>query len=100
MFKSGLFFNAVALPYDLLTRHPVWEQHCARMAAELPTGAEHILDLGCGPGNSTAHLGPGAIGGDCSLAMLRRAPRPGPPLKLAALAPAPRPLPPGPTDPV
>src|SRR5258708_33973777 len=83
MIKSGMLFDAVALPYALLTRHPVWERHCARMAAELPTGAEHILDLGCGPGNSTAHLGPGAIGGDCSLAMLRRARPRGPRMKLA-----------------
>ena len=85
MFKSGVLFDAVALPYDLLTRHPVWERHCARMAAELPTGAEHILDLGCGPGNSTAHLGAGAIGGDCSLAMLRRARRRQSRMKLACL---------------
>jgi ubiquinone/menaquinone biosynthesis C-methylase UbiE len=92
MIKAGMLFDAVALPYDLLTRHPVWERHCARMAAELPTGAEHILDLGCGPGNSTAHLGPGAIGGDCSLAMLRRARRRGPRMKLACLDAAALPL--------
>src|SRR5229473_4310484 len=63
MLHSGILFDAVALPYDLLTRHPIWERHCAQMAAALPAGAQRILDLGCGPGNSTAHLGPGAWGG-------------------------------------
>src|SRR5216684_344565 len=72
MLHSGILFDAVALPYDLLTRHPIWERHCAQMAAALPAGAQRILDLGCGPGNSTAHLGPGAWGGDYSLAMLHR----------------------------
>jgi ubiquinone/menaquinone biosynthesis C-methylase UbiE len=73
MLRSSVIFDALALPYELLTHHPVWEQHCARMARELPPGARLVLDLGCGPGNSTVHLPPSAIGGDCSLAMLRRA---------------------------
>ena len=79
MIRSGLFFQAVALPYELLTRHPIWEEHCAQMARELPAGARRVLDLGCGPGNSTTHLrsavGPGAIGADYAMAMLTRARR-------------------------
>jgi ubiquinone/menaquinone biosynthesis C-methylase UbiE len=81
MFRSGALFDAVALPYELLTRHPVWERHCAQMATERPAGARLVLDLGCGPGNSTVHLrdaaGAGAFGGDFSMAMLRRARRRG-----------------------
>src|SRR5690349_6936088 len=73
MLRSDLFFRATALPYRLLTRHPVWERHCARMALELPPGAARILDLGCGPANSTAHLGRGAVGGDRAMPMLRLA---------------------------
>src|SRR2546428_1904556 len=79
MLHSGALFDAVALPYELLTRHPVWERHCAQMATELPDGARLVLDLGCGPGNSTVHLrqaiGSGALGGDFSMSMLRRARR-------------------------
>jgi len=89
MVRSGRVFQAVALPYELLTRHPVWERHCAQMATELPAGARRVLDLGCGPGNSTVHLrdaiGGGAIGGDFALAMLRRAHRRQPLLALACL---------------
>ena len=77
MLRSHRVFDATALPYDLLTRHPVWERHCAAMARELPSGARLVLDLGCGPGNSTSHLrkavGAGATGLDLSRAMLRRA---------------------------
>jgi ubiquinone/menaquinone biosynthesis C-methylase UbiE len=89
MFRSSSFFHAVALPYELLTRHPVWENHCARMARELPEGARWVLDLGCGPGNSTAHLrgavGAGVVGADSARAMLSRARRrvPGLPLLCA-----------------
>jgi len=75
MVRSSRLFEAVALPYELLTRHAVWERHCARMAEELPAGARRILDLGCGPGNSTAQLPAGAIGGDRAVTMLRRARR-------------------------
>src|SRR5260370_21509621 len=77
MLHSGILFDSVALPYALLTSHPVWERHCAQMAVELPAGAQRILDLGCGPGNSTAPFGPGALGGDYSLAMLHLSERPG-----------------------
>jgi ubiquinone/menaquinone biosynthesis C-methylase UbiE len=85
MLRSSLVFQAAALPYELLTRHPIWERHCARMAQELPAGARHVLDLGCGPGNSTRQLPPGAIGGDQALAMLRRARRRAPGMPLACL---------------
>jgi demethylmenaquinone methyltransferase/2-methoxy-6-polyprenyl-1,4-benzoquinol methylase len=79
MLHSGLLFKAVALPYELVTRHPVWERHCAQMATRLPTGARRVLDLGCGPGNSTTHLraaiGAGTIGADYAFPMLKRAHR-------------------------
>lgn len=86
MLHSGPFFHAVARPYELLTRHRVWEEHCAQMARELPPAARRVVDLGCGPGNSTAHLrsaiGAGAIGIDPARAMLARARRRGPDLSL------------------
>jgi ubiquinone/menaquinone biosynthesis C-methylase UbiE len=79
MLRPERLFHAVALPYELITRNAVWERHCARMAAELPEGARLVLDVGCGPGNSTAHLrasiGAGAIGLDPAAAMLKRARR-------------------------
>jgi ubiquinone/menaquinone biosynthesis C-methylase UbiE len=80
MLKSSELFHAVALPYELITRTRVWEEHCARMAHELPADSRYVLDVGCGPGNSTVHLPPGAIGGDHALAMLRRARKRGVPL--------------------
>jgi ubiquinone/menaquinone biosynthesis C-methylase UbiE len=82
MLRSSAVFQAVALPYEMLTRHPIWERNCARMARELPAGARLIVDLGCGPGSSIRQLPPGAIGGDHALSMLRRARRrlPGAPL--------------------
>ena len=84
MFRSTIVFELASLPYELLASAPVWERHCAQMAAELPPGARLVLDLGCGPGNSTAHLrasiGRGAIGGDYAMPMLRRARRRGVPL--------------------
>jgi len=81
MLRSSRIFALTSLPYELLASAPVWERHCAEMAAQLPPGARHVLDLGCGPGNSTAHLrdavGPGAVGGDFAMPMLRRARRRG-----------------------
>ncbi len=75
--RSTLIFEFAALPYELLASAPVWDRHCAEMAEQLPPGARRVLDLGCGPGNSTVHLrdrvGPGAFGGDFALPMLRRA---------------------------
>jgi ubiquinone/menaquinone biosynthesis C-methylase UbiE len=85
MLRSSLLFDAVALPYELLTRHSVWERHCARMADELPAEARRILDLGCGPGNSTLQLPAGAIGADQALSMLRRARRRQPRMPLLCL---------------
>src|SRR6266436_4722204 len=85
MLRSSALFQAVALPYELLTRHPVWRRHCARMALELPPGARHILDLGCGPGNSTIQLPAGAIGADHALSMLHRARRREPRMPLLCL---------------
>jgi ubiquinone/menaquinone biosynthesis C-methylase UbiE len=85
MLRSSLVFQAAALPYELLTRHPVWERHCARMAQQLPPGARRLLDLGCGPGNSTERLPAGAIGGDCAVTMLRRARRRAPRMPLVCL---------------
>jgi ubiquinone/menaquinone biosynthesis C-methylase UbiE len=85
MLRSSVFFDAVARPYELLTRHPVWEEHCARMARLLPPAARLVLDVGCGPGNSTVHLPRGAIGGDAALSMLRRARQRSPALPLVAL---------------
>lgn len=80
MLKSSELFHAVALPYELITRTRVWEEHCAKMAHELPADSRYVLDVGCGPGNSTVHLPPGSIGGDHALAMLRRARKRGVPL--------------------
>ena len=89
MLGTEPFFGLVALPYEVLTRHPVWERHCAWMATRLPTGARTVLDLGCGPGNSTVHLreavGAGAVGGDLAFSMLRRARRREPALPLVCL---------------
>jgi demethylmenaquinone methyltransferase / 2-methoxy-6-polyprenyl-1,4-benzoquinol methylase len=98
MLRSASVFRAVALPYELLTRHPVWERQCARMALELPAGARHILDVGCGPGNSTVHLPAGAVGGDPALSMLRRARRRAPALPVVALDAGALPMPTGSLD--
>ncbi len=92
MLRSSLVFQAVALPYELLTSHPVWQRHCARMALELPAGARLVLDLGCGPGYSIAHLPPGSIGGDPALAMLHRARKRAPGAPLVCLDAAALPL--------
>jgi ubiquinone/menaquinone biosynthesis C-methylase UbiE len=78
MLRSELLFQAVALPYELVTRQRVWEEHCARMSAELPAGCRRVLDVGCGPGNSATHLRdavPEVIAFDHAPAMLRRARR-------------------------
>jgi trans-aconitate methyltransferase len=77
MLLSSTVFRLASLPYELLASAPVWERHCAQMAAELPRDARHVLDLGCGPGNSTVHLGRHAVGGDSAMPMLRRARRRG-----------------------
>jgi ubiquinone/menaquinone biosynthesis C-methylase UbiE len=78
MVRSDLFFKAVAIPYELVTRHPVWELDCARMAAELPAKCHRAVDIGCGPGNSATHLRdkvPWVVALDPARSMLRRARR-------------------------
>jgi len=85
MLRSERLFQRVAFPYELVTRHPVWERDCARMASELPPGCRRALDLGCGPGNSSTHLRdivPVVLGLDHAAAMLRRARRRDPRLLL------------------
>lgn len=76
LLRSERFFEAVALPYELVTRHAMWERDCARMASELPPRCRRVVDLGCGPGNSATHLRetvPDVVALDHSPAMLRRA---------------------------
>jgi SAM-dependent methyltransferase len=43
------------------------------MSTHLPAGARRILDIGCGPGNSTQLLPRGSIGADHAMPMLRLA---------------------------
>lgn len=76
------FFSLTALPYDWMTAHPVWEDHCREMASLLPPSQRprRILDVGCGPGVSTRALARALpadrlIGLDFSEPMLRRAQR-------------------------
>src|SRR3984893_9420808 len=85
MLQSSALFQAVALPYELLTRHPVWQRHCARMALELPRGAPLIPDRAGGPGNPPAQLPAGTVGGDHAFSMLHRARRLEPRMPLLCL---------------
>jgi len=39
--RSSACSRQLPLPYELLTRHPVWRRHCARMALELPEAPPH-----------------------------------------------------------
>ncbi|HYZ88058.1 MAG TPA: class I SAM-dependent methyltransferase [Myxococcales bacterium] len=85
MLRSDVFFQAVALPYDLVTRHPVWIRDCARLTAELPPRCRLVADVGCGPGNSATQTrdAVGSVAGiDPAPAMLRRARRRDPRLLL------------------
>ena len=45
MLRSDVFFQAVALPYELVTRHPVWERDCARMAEQATMHGASYVDL-------------------------------------------------------
>jgi ubiquinone/menaquinone biosynthesis C-methylase UbiE len=96
MLSSARLFQAVALPYALVTRHPVWERHCAQMATQLPEGARLVVDLGCGPGNSSKHLRDAVsgtvVGIDPAMAMLVRARRRDPRLSLLSADAAALPL--------
>jgi ubiquinone/menaquinone biosynthesis C-methylase UbiE len=85
MLRSDVFFHAVALPYELVTRHPVWEHDCARMARELPARCNLVADVGCGPGNSATHTRDAVcsvVAIDAASAMLHRARRRDPRLVL------------------
>lgn len=79
MALSPWLFRLAALPYDWMTAHPIWREHCRKMAEHLPPGGRRtVVDLGCGPGVSTLALADALptdrlIGLDTSQAMLRRA---------------------------
>lgn len=78
-----LLFGVGALPYDLVTRHPVWHEHCRSMLDLVPRdegSSRRILDLGCGPGVSAIQMsragaGDRVLGVDLSWPMLKRARR-------------------------
>lgn len=56
---NRLLFEAGAVPYDLLTRHPLWREHCRQMLVHVPRNGDtprRILDLGCGPGVSAIEM--------------------------------------------
>jgi ubiquinone/menaquinone biosynthesis C-methylase UbiE len=85
MLRSDVFFHAVALPYELVTRNPIWERDCARLARELPPRCRLVADVGCGPGNSATYARntvPSVVGIDAARAMLYRARRRDPRLVL------------------
>jgi ubiquinone/menaquinone biosynthesis C-methylase UbiE len=65
--------------YEWFTSQPQWWQSCARLADGLPLGAR-ILDLGCGPGNSSLAIARArpdvrVVGLDLAPRMLTRARR-------------------------
>lgn len=75
-----LIFRLGAGTYDWMTTHRIWHGHAARLAEQVPgtPGDRRVIDLGCGPGNSTLAIA-GAlqhdrvIGLDLVEPMLRRA---------------------------
>jgi ubiquinone/menaquinone biosynthesis C-methylase UbiE len=79
----SLIFDLGAMPYDHMTRHAYWRQHCREMvdAFPEPTGDDArrlVLDLGCGPGVSALAFKDVApddqvVGVDISGPMVRRA---------------------------
>lgn len=74
-------FDLGAAIYDWLTDQPLWKGHIARLLDHMGErkDALRVLDLGCGPGNSTfvlaEKLGPSAtlMGVDLSRLMIQRA---------------------------
>ena len=78
---NRLLFEAGALPYDLLTRHPLWHAHCREMLTFVPRlgeGPRTVLDLGCGPGVSAFEMRAAepqnqVVGLDLSWQMVKRA---------------------------
>ena len=79
---NELLFSAGAWPYDRMTRHALWREHCASMVPHFPQvdGRRIVLDLGCGPGVSALAFKERApadmvVGLDLSLQMVRIARR-------------------------
>ena len=75
-------FRFGAKAYDWMTTHAVWHGHAARLAAFVPgaPGGRRVLDIGCGPGNSTLAIaaalpGDTVVGLDLAESMLRIARR-------------------------
>lgn len=71
-----LLFDVLAVPYAFLTTQATWRGHCAQLAdlVGLRAGG-HVLDLGCGPGESAFGMSgrvPGAriTGVDLSQSMI------------------------------
>ena len=79
--KQFVLFDAGALPYAALTSQSTWREHGAGLAEAAGVAAgDHVLDLGCGPGESAfgmAERVPGlrVTGVDFSLAMVAIAQR-------------------------
>lgn len=75
------FFSLAAWPYDVLMSQDVWRSHIRTLLPRFPEQAipHRVLDLGCGPGNSTLELvRAGArhvVGVDLAHGMLRLARR-------------------------
>lgn len=71
-----LMFDVLAVPYAFLTTQATWRGHCAQLADLVGLGpGNHVLDLGCGPGESAFGMSgrvPGAriTGVDLSQSMI------------------------------
>jgi ubiquinone/menaquinone biosynthesis C-methylase UbiE len=71
-----VLFDVGALPYAILTAQPTWRTHGGELAELVRLGSGHVLDLGCGPGESAFGMldrCPGArvTGLDISASMIR-----------------------------